>query len=167
LRSGATGSAQHCLRLAGHSCKRGGLFIRSGVVGRLGGFGGRPWQQLRQWGIATPDWVDKLIQLEQVGGRAHEAKSNSAHDFVWRGGGDAYANRRGDAFSRDGFHQRCWQIEVLRRYRRYREGVLNLAAADCAAQCISACTPYVNANTNGAAQQKERKTSAVMRSIGR
>jgi hypothetical protein len=76
-------------------------------------------------GIATPDWVDKLIQLEQVGGRAHEAQSNSAHDFVWRGGGDAYANRRRDAFSRDRFHQRCWQIEVLRPYGRYREGVLN------------------------------------------
>jgi len=63
-------------------------------------------------GVATPDWGDKLIQSEQVGGRAHEAKCNRV---VWSCGGGAYPNRRGDAFARDGFQYRRWQIKVLRR----------------------------------------------------
>ena len=39
--------------------------------------------------------------------------------------------------------------------------------ARSAAQFISALTPYANAKTSGAAQQKVATTSAVMRSIGR
>ena len=45
--------------------------------------------------------------------------------------------------------------------------VVTLSRGEHIAQCIIEATPYVNANTNGAAQQNERRTSAVMRSIGR
>jgi len=61
------------------------------------------------YGVATPDWGDKLIQSEQVGGRAHEAQFG----FVWSGGGAAHRNGGADAFSRDVFHRRCWKFEVL------------------------------------------------------
>ena len=61
-------------------------------------------------GIATPDWGDKLIQLGQVGGRAHETQCIC---FVWGGGGAAYRNGGADALSRDAFRRRCWQLEVL------------------------------------------------------
>jgi hypothetical protein len=61
-------------------------------------------------GIATPDWGDKLIQSEQVGGRAHETQCIC---FVWSGGGAAYRNGGADGFSRDAFRRRCWQLEVL------------------------------------------------------
>jgi hypothetical protein len=37
------------------------------------------------FGLATPDWSVKLMPLEQVGGRAHEAQFG----FVWNGGGAA------------------------------------------------------------------------------
>jgi hypothetical protein len=55
----------------------------------------------------------KLVEL--VGGRAYETQFSSADNFIWRCGGGAESNRRGDAFSRAGFHRRCWQIKVLRR----------------------------------------------------
>ena len=37
------------------------------------------------FGLATSDWSVKLMPLEQVGGRAHEAQFG----FVWNGGGAA------------------------------------------------------------------------------
>ena len=61
-------------------------------------------------GVATPDWGDRLIQSEQVGGRAHAKRIH----VVWSCGGGAYPNRRGDAFARDSFQYRRWQIKVLR-----------------------------------------------------
>jgi hypothetical protein len=63
--------------------------------------------------VATPDWGDKLIQLEQVGGRAHEPQCIR---FVWSCGGATYRNGGADGFSRDAFQRRCWQLEVL-QYR--------------------------------------------------
>jgi hypothetical protein len=40
---------------------------------------------MRTFGLATSDWSVKLMPLEQVGGRAHEAQFG----FVWNGGGAA------------------------------------------------------------------------------
>jgi hypothetical protein len=37
------------------------------------------------FGLATSDWSVRLMPLEQVGGRAHEAQFS----FVWNGGGAA------------------------------------------------------------------------------
>ena len=65
------------------------------------------------FGLATSDWSVKLMPLEQVGGRAHEAQFG----FVWNGGGAAKRNRGADAFSRDAFRWRCWQLEMLRQRR--------------------------------------------------
>ena len=64
--------------------------------------------------VATLDWRDKLIQSEQVGGRAHEAQSIR---LVWSCGGAAYRNGGANAFSRDAFRRRRWQFEVLRQRR--------------------------------------------------
>jgi hypothetical protein len=50
------------------------------------------------------------IQLESVGGRAHESRCIR---FVWSGGGAAYRNRRTDAFSRGAFAQRHRHLKVL------------------------------------------------------
>ena len=61
-------------------------------------------------GVVIPDQGGRLRELEQVGGRAHEAQ----FDFVWCGGSDdAYRDDSTNAVSRDAFHQRCWQLEVL------------------------------------------------------
>ena len=49
------------------------------------------------FGLATPEWCDRLIQLESVGGRAHEAQYIR---FVWSGDGAAYRNGGVVAFSR-------------------------------------------------------------------
>jgi hypothetical protein len=63
-------------------------------------------------GIATPDRGDKLIQSEQVGGRAHEPQCIR---FVWCCGGPTYRDGGADGFSRDAFRRRCWQLEVLQQ----------------------------------------------------
>ena len=62
------------------------------------------------FGLATSDWSDKLIQLEQVGGRAHESQRVC---FVWSGGASAYRHGGVDVFSRDAFRRQCWQLEML------------------------------------------------------
>jgi hypothetical protein len=62
--------------------------------------------------VATSDWCDKLIQSEQVGGRAHEPQCIG---FVWCCGDAAYRNGGADGFSRDAFRRRCWQLEVLQQ----------------------------------------------------
>jgi len=59
------------------------------------------------WGVVIPDQGGRLHELEQVGGRAHEAQ----FDFVWCGG--SYRDDSTNAISRDAFHRRCWQLEVL------------------------------------------------------
>ena len=62
-----------------------------GNSGDLGGVeeGGSKLKPLDPRWVATLDWSDKLIQSEQVGGRAHEPKRIC---FVWRGGDAAYRN---------------------------------------------------------------------------
>jgi integrase len=50
------------------------------------------------------------IQLESVGGRAHESQCIR---FVWSRGGSAYRNRGADAFSRGAFAQRHRHLKVL------------------------------------------------------
>ena len=61
-------------------------------------------------GIATLDWIDKLIRSEQVGGRAHESQCIR---FVWGGGGAAHRSGGTDAFSRHAFRERHWHPKVL------------------------------------------------------
>jgi hypothetical protein len=58
---------------------------------------------------ATPDWAGRLIQLESVGGRAHESQCIR---IVWSGGDAAYRNGSTDAFSRHAFCERHWQLKV-------------------------------------------------------
>jgi hypothetical protein len=53
--------------------------------------------------LAALDWFGKVIQLESVGGRAHESQCIR---FVWSGGGAAYRNGGTDAFLRRAFAQR-------------------------------------------------------------
>jgi hypothetical protein len=50
--------------------------------------------------------------------------------------------------------------------RAERCGVASVVV-QCASECRPKATKLENANTNGAAQQNTRTTSAVMRSIGR
>jgi hypothetical protein len=60
--------------------------------------------------LATPDWFGKLIQLESVGGRAHESQCIRS---VWSGGGAAYRDGGTDAFSSRAFAQRYRHLKVL------------------------------------------------------
>jgi hypothetical protein len=84
LATGATGSA--CLRRAAASSTQ--LF---------------PASCIGIFGLATPDWAGRLIQLESVGGRAHESQCIR---IVWSGGDAAYRTGRTDAFSRRAFSER-------------------------------------------------------------
>jgi hypothetical protein len=77
------------------------------------------------FGLATPDWAARLIQLESVGGRAHESQCIR---IVWSGGDAAYRNGRTDAFSRHALRERDWHLKVLRRYRSHRKTVRSTAA---------------------------------------
>jgi len=76
------------------------------------------------FGLATPDWAGRLIQLESVGGRAHESQCIR---IVWSGGDAAYRNGGIDAFSRHAFRERHWHLKVLRRYRSNRKTVRSTA----------------------------------------
>jgi hypothetical protein len=60
--------------------------------------------------LATLDWSGKLIQLESVGGRAHESQCIR---FVGSSGGAAYRNGGTDAFSDHAFAERHWYLKVL------------------------------------------------------
>ena len=72
------------------------------------------------FGLATPDWAGRLIQLESVGGRGHESQCIR---IGWSGGDAAYRNGRTVAFSRHALRERDWHIKVLRRYRSHRKTV--------------------------------------------
>jgi hypothetical protein len=52
----------------------------------------------------------KLVELESVGGQAHESQG---FRFVWSCGDAAYRDGGADAFSRDAFRRQCWRLEVL------------------------------------------------------
>src|SRR5271157_648604 len=99
--------------LGGHSAHRPQSSSASRLTAGAFGFltstqcGKRPF-----FGLATPDWCDKLVQSEPVGGRAHETQCIW---FVWSGSSAAYRNGGVDAFSRDAFRRRCWQLEVLQQ----------------------------------------------------
>ena len=61
-------------------------------------------------GLPIPDWSDRLIQSESVGGRAHESQCIR---FVWSGAGTAYRDGGADAFSRHAIRDRHWHPKVL------------------------------------------------------
>ena len=86
-------------------------------------------------GLVTSDWCDKLILLEQVGGRAH---ATQCIRFVWSCGGADYCHDGADDFSRDAYRRRRWQFEMLRQ-RWNRKSVLNVASV--AVQCESEFRP--------------------------
>ena len=117
------------------------------------------------FGLVTSDWSDKLIQSEQVGGRAHATQYIR---FVRSCGGSDYCHDGDDDFSRDAYRRRCWQFEMLRQ-RWNRKSVLNVASVvvQCESECRPLATKLVSASTSGAAQQNARSTSPVTRSIGR
>jgi hypothetical protein len=115
-------------------------------------------------GLATPDWCDRLFQLESVGGRAHEAQRIR---FVWNGGGAAYRNGGADAFPRYAFRERDWHLKVLRYQRRNRKTVRSTSThrtndrAPCATKLENTTT------TVAASQNKMRERSRLRRGASR
>jgi hypothetical protein len=87
------------------------------------------------FGLATSDWSNKLIQSEQVGGRAHATQYIR---FVWSCGGSAYCHDGAVDFSRDAYRRRRWQLEMLRQGWN-RKSVLNVASV--VVQCESEFRP--------------------------
>jgi hypothetical protein len=114
------------------------------------------------FGLATPDWCDRLIQLESVGGRAPEAQCIR---FVWNGGSAAFRNGGADAFARYAFCERHWQLKVLRHQRRNRKTV-RATSTHCKSERAACATRLENKSTSGDAQQNARKILPATRNIG-
>ena len=113
------------------------------------------------FGLATPEWCDRLFQLESVGGRAHEAQYIC---FVWSGDGAAYRNGGVVTFSRYTFRQRHWQLKVL--WPRSNRKTVRATSAHCKSERAACAIRLENKSTSGDAQQNARRILPATRNIG-
>ena len=113
--------------------------------------------------LATPDWCNRLSQLESVGGRAHEAQYVR---FVWSGGGAAYCNDGADAFSRYAFRERHWHPKVLQPHRRDRKMLGRRSTANdcthtpCATRLENITTTVVAPHNRMRARSRPRRETS-------